>query len=155
MSSSMAFFVRERWFEIGLKFFAAGALITLAMVALMWLPQLRVIAAIAFVQAALGVALCVWGLRVTASALRRVANARPRVGPPDARCRFGRKDDGVSHHLSLTMAFLSRRRPWHTSSTRSAFPTTATIAPPSTSWMSSAKPTPARPGAGASTNWRR
>lgn len=60
--SAIAFFVRERWFEIGLKFFAAGALIAFAMLALMSLPQLRVIAAIAFVQAALGVAICVWGL---------------------------------------------------------------------------------------------
>jgi hypothetical protein len=75
----MVFFVRERWFEIGLKFFAAGALIALAVVALMWLPQLRVIAAIAFVQAALGVVLCVWGLRITQparfAALRRRARA--------------------------------------------------------------------------------
>ena len=77
MSSSMTVFARDRWFEIGLKFFAAGALIALAMAALMWLPQLRVIAAIAFVQAALGIVLCVWGLRVTQPA--RFAALRMRV----------------------------------------------------------------------------
>ena len=77
--SSMAFFVRERWFEIGLKFFAAGALIALAMVALMGLPQLRIIAAIALVQAALGVALCVWGLRITQPARFTALRMRARA----------------------------------------------------------------------------
>jgi len=79
MLSSMAVFARDRWFEIGLKFFAAGALIALAMLALMWLPQLRVIAAIAFVQAALGVALCVWGLRVTQPARFAALRMRARA----------------------------------------------------------------------------
>ena len=60
--STLAFFARERWFEMGLKFFVAGALVALATMALMWLPQVRFIAAIAFVQATLGVAVCVWGL---------------------------------------------------------------------------------------------
>lgn len=63
--STVVFFARERWFEIGLKFFTVGAVVALAMVALMWLPQLRVIAALALVQAALGVAVCVLGLRET------------------------------------------------------------------------------------------
>jgi hypothetical protein len=44
----------------GLRFFAAGAGIALVMAALMWLPPLRVIAAVALVQAALGVAVCAW-----------------------------------------------------------------------------------------------
>ena len=79
MSSSTAFFVRERWFEIGLRFFAAGALVALAMVVLMGLPQLRVIAAIAFVQAALGVALCVWGLRITQPARFAALRMRARA----------------------------------------------------------------------------
>lgn len=63
--STVAFYARERWFEIGLKFFVLGALVALAMAALLSLPQLRVIAAIAFVQAALGVAICAWGMRET------------------------------------------------------------------------------------------
>ena len=74
--STMVFYARERWFEVGLVFFAAGALAALAMVALLWLPQLRVIAAIAFVQAALGVAICAWGLRETQPA--RFATLRMR-----------------------------------------------------------------------------
>jgi len=63
--STIAFLARERWFELGMKFFAAGALVALATAALVWLPQLRVIAAIALVQALLGVAICAWGLRET------------------------------------------------------------------------------------------
>ena len=83
--STVAFFARERWFEIGLKFFAMGALVALAMVALLSLPQLRVIAAIALVQAALGVAVCTWGLRETQPA--RFAALRMRARAPDAASR--------------------------------------------------------------------
>ena len=61
--STIAFHARERWFEGGLVFFAAGALIALLTLGLMWLPQLRVIAAVALVQALLGVLVCAWGLR--------------------------------------------------------------------------------------------
>src|SRR4029453_14250722 len=61
--STIAFHARERWFEGGLAFFAAGALVALLTIGLMWLPQLRVIAAVALVQALLGVIIFAWGLR--------------------------------------------------------------------------------------------
>ena len=77
--STVAFFARERWFEIGFKFFAVGALVALATAALMWLPQLRVIAAIAFVQAALGVAVCAWGMRETQPARFAALRMRTRA----------------------------------------------------------------------------
>ena len=60
--STLAFHARERWFEGGLAFFAVGALIALLTLGLMWLPQLRVIAAVALVQALLGVLVCALGL---------------------------------------------------------------------------------------------
>ena len=83
--STVVFFVRERWFEIGLKFFAMAAVVALAMVALMSLPQLRVIAGIALVQAALGVAICVWGLRVTQPARFAALRMRARTWLPRLR----------------------------------------------------------------------
>jgi hypothetical protein len=79
MMSTLALLARKRWFEIGLKLFAVGALVAVATAALMWLPQLRVIAAIAFVQAALGVVICAFAMRDTQpahfAALRRRARA--------------------------------------------------------------------------------
>jgi len=77
--------LRERWFEIGLKLFAIGALVALVTAALMWLPQLRVIAAIALVQAVLGVVICAWGLRDTQPA--RFAALRMRAGTLGHRIR--------------------------------------------------------------------
>jgi hypothetical protein len=77
--STVAFYARERWFEIGLGFFVLGALLALGMVALSWLPQLRVIATIALVQAVLGVALCVWGLRETQPARFAMLRMRSRA----------------------------------------------------------------------------
>ena len=75
--STMVFYARERWFEVGLMFFSIGALVALAMMALVWQAQLRVIAAIAFVQAAHCVATCAWGLRETQPA--RFATLRTRA----------------------------------------------------------------------------
>jgi hypothetical protein len=63
--ATIAFYARERWFEFGLKFFAAGALVSLLALGLIWVPQLRVMATIAFVQAALGMLVCAMGLRET------------------------------------------------------------------------------------------
>ena len=53
----------HRWFRLGLRFFAAGAAIAALATALLWLPQMRVLAAVALVQALLGVGICAWGLR--------------------------------------------------------------------------------------------
>jgi hypothetical protein len=61
--SKIVIHARERWFELGLKFFAAGALVALIAMGAIWVPQLRILAAIAFVQALLGVAVCASGLR--------------------------------------------------------------------------------------------
>ena len=49
---------RERWFGAGLAFFLAAALVALLTVGLVWLPQLRIIAAVVLVQALLGVIVC-------------------------------------------------------------------------------------------------
>ncbi len=65
--------VRERWFVWGLRFFLAGTLAALVAFALAELPQLRVIAAIALVQGALGVLVCAWGVH---SGQRRVVERR-------------------------------------------------------------------------------
>ena len=61
--SAAVFWVRERWFEWGLRFFALGALAAVLTMALMSLPQMRVLGALALVQAIAGLAVCWVGLR--------------------------------------------------------------------------------------------
>jgi hypothetical protein len=58
-----AFWVRERWFEWGLRFFAVGALAAILVIALVALPQMRVLGVIALAQALAGMAVCAVGLR--------------------------------------------------------------------------------------------
>ena len=77
--STIVVLARERWFEWGLKFFAAGAAAAVLIVALMSLPQLRVIASIAFVQAALGVLVCAFGLREAQPARWKALRLRVRA----------------------------------------------------------------------------
>jgi hypothetical protein len=76
--SRLAFLARERWFEVGLRFFAAGALVALAAALVSWLPQLRALALIALAQAALGAAVCAWGLRETQPARWKQLRERTR-----------------------------------------------------------------------------
>ena len=61
--SRAVFWVRECWFECGLRFFAAGALAAILMIALVALPQMRVLGYIALGQALAGMAVCAVGLR--------------------------------------------------------------------------------------------
>jgi hypothetical protein len=61
--SVAAFWVRERWFELGLRFFAAGALVAVLLIALVALPQMRVLGLAALLQALAGIAVCAIGLR--------------------------------------------------------------------------------------------
>jgi hypothetical protein len=58
-----AFWMRERWFELGLRFFAVGAAVALLLMTLVALPQMRVLGAVALVQALAGMAVCAIGLR--------------------------------------------------------------------------------------------
>jgi hypothetical protein len=62
-TATLTFPAQERWFERGLAFFIAGVLVALLAIGLVWLPQVRVIAAVALVQALLGVIVCAWGFR--------------------------------------------------------------------------------------------
>ena len=55
---SIVFHARERRHAAGLAFFLAGALVALLALGLVWLPQLRVIAAVVLVQTLLGVVVC-------------------------------------------------------------------------------------------------
>ncbi|MEO5764078.1 MAG: hypothetical protein ABIR52_02115, partial [Casimicrobiaceae bacterium] len=73
---------RGGWFELGLRFFAAGAMIALILAGWVALPQLRMIAAIAFVQALLGLAICAWGLRTQRPARWNALSGRLGVGRP-------------------------------------------------------------------------
>ena len=56
----------DRWFAVGLRLFGACAVIAALAVGILWLPQMRVLAAIALVQAVLGVGVCMWGLHAAA-----------------------------------------------------------------------------------------
>jgi len=62
--SRAAFWVRERWFEWGLRFFAAGALAAILVIALVTLPQMRMLGVVALAQALAGMAVCMAGLRL-------------------------------------------------------------------------------------------
>jgi len=57
-----------RWFTLGLRFFVVGAVVAAVAVLMLWLPQMRVLAAVALVQALLGIAVCSWGLRGSGAA---------------------------------------------------------------------------------------
>lgn len=86
--STIVFLARERWFELGLKFFSVGAAVALATICFMGLPQLRVIAAIALVQALLGAAVCAWGLREARPARWNAMRMRVRALAHRARLRL-------------------------------------------------------------------
>jgi len=59
---------RARWFELALRFFAAGAAASLLVAALVSLPQIRVLAAVALMQAVTGIAVCLLGMRIAETA---------------------------------------------------------------------------------------
>lgn len=54
----------DRWFAGGVRVFSVLTLLAAVALGVMWLPQLRVLAAVALVQAVLGVVVCAWGLHV-------------------------------------------------------------------------------------------
>ena len=55
--------IRERWFDYGLRFFALGALASLMMIGAAGQAQLRMIGLIALAQALGGLLVCAAGLR--------------------------------------------------------------------------------------------
>ena len=70
-----------RWFALGLRFFVTGALIAALAVLLLWLPQMRVLAAVGLVQALLGVGVCMWGLQGANSSRAGTAALEPPTRP--------------------------------------------------------------------------
>jgi len=70
-----------RWFSLALRFFLAGAVIAALAALLLWLPQMRVLAAVALVQALLGVGVCMWGLHGSKAPRADSAARRPLPRP--------------------------------------------------------------------------
>ena len=70
-----------RWFALGLRFFVTGAVIAAVAALLLWLPQMRVLAAVGLVQALLGVGVCIWGLHGSRSPRAHSAVRRPLPRP--------------------------------------------------------------------------
>jgi len=70
---------RVRWFELALRFFAAGALASVFIAALVTLPQVRILAAVALMQAVTGVAVCLLGMRIAETARWNALRMRMRA----------------------------------------------------------------------------
>ena len=72
-----------RWFALALRFFVAGAVIAAGAALLLWLPQMRVLAAVGLVQALLGVGVCMWGLHGSKAPRADSAAPHPLPRPKD------------------------------------------------------------------------